>query len=285
MREQLLKEAAEKWEKLTITDDFIFAKVMRDKTICQEVLERLLQIKISDIVYLEEQKTVDIAFDAKSVRLDVYVEDGKRIFDIEMQTANNRDLAKRSRYYQSMMDLNAIEKGAIYKSLKESYVIFICTFDPFKEGLSRYDFEQYCKQNKGLCLNDGAHKLFLNASAYEREETPEVKHFLQYVAENKVNNEDAFISRVAKRIEAIKTNREWRVEYMTLYVREMEIKEESLAEGLAKGMVKGRQEGMKTMQYQIAKSLLDKLSDQEIAETTGLMVEQVRKLRVAQSKA
>ena len=35
------------------------------------LLERLLQTKIRDIVYLDEQKTIDIEKDAKSVRLDV----------------------------------------------------------------------------------------------------------------------------------------------------------------------------------------------------------------------
>ena len=59
------------WEELEIKYDFMFAKVMRDKRICKMLLERLLQTKIRDIVYLDEQKTIDIEKDAKSVRLDV----------------------------------------------------------------------------------------------------------------------------------------------------------------------------------------------------------------------
>ena len=46
-------EAMETWEKLEIKDDFLFAKVMRDKKICRMLLEKLLQIEIKDIVYLE----------------------------------------------------------------------------------------------------------------------------------------------------------------------------------------------------------------------------------------
>ena len=106
-------EAMETWEKLEIKDDFLFAKVMRDKKICRMLLEKLLQIEIKDIVYLEEQKTLAIGKDAKSVRLDVYLEEGDRVFDLEMQTTNKRNLPKRSRYYQGMIDLNTIEKRAM----------------------------------------------------------------------------------------------------------------------------------------------------------------------------
>ena len=62
-------EVIKTWEELEIKDDFMFAKVMRDKEICKKLLERLLQTKIRDIVYLEEQKAIDIEKDAKSVRL------------------------------------------------------------------------------------------------------------------------------------------------------------------------------------------------------------------------
>ena len=61
-------EVIKTWEELEIKDDFMFAKVMRDKEICKKLLERLLQTKIRDIVYLEEQKAIDIEKDAKSVR-------------------------------------------------------------------------------------------------------------------------------------------------------------------------------------------------------------------------
>lgn len=97
-----MREAIKAWEKLEIKDDFMFAKVMRDKKLCKKLLERLLQTKIKDIVYLEEQNSIDIEKDAKSIRLDVYIEDGNRVFNLEMQTTNKRNLPKRSRYYQGI---------------------------------------------------------------------------------------------------------------------------------------------------------------------------------------
>ena len=53
-----MQEAIKAWEELEIKDDFMFAKVMRDKKLCKKLLERLLQTKIRDIVYLEEQKPI-----------------------------------------------------------------------------------------------------------------------------------------------------------------------------------------------------------------------------------
>ncbi len=87
----------EKWEDLTISNDFIFAKLMTDKEICKEIIENLLHIKIKDIKYIQEQKTINIKYDAKSIRLDVYVEADNKIYNIEMQVVNKKELANRSR--------------------------------------------------------------------------------------------------------------------------------------------------------------------------------------------
>ncbi len=85
------------WETLPISNDFIFAKLMRNKEICKELLEALLDLSIDHITFPEEQKAIDIHADAKSVRLDVYVKDDEdTVYNIEIQTANTDDLAKRA---------------------------------------------------------------------------------------------------------------------------------------------------------------------------------------------
>ena len=43
-----MQEAIKAWEELEIKDDFLFAKVMRDKRLCKKLLERLLQTKIEE---------------------------------------------------------------------------------------------------------------------------------------------------------------------------------------------------------------------------------------------
>ncbi|GFI49637.1 hypothetical protein IMSAGC020_00837 [Lachnospiraceae bacterium] len=229
-----MHEAIRIWEELEIKDEFMFAKVMQDKRLCKMLLERLLQTKIKDIVYLEDEKAIDIEKDAKSVRLDVYIEDGNRVFDLEMQTTDKGNLPQRSRYYQGMIDLNTIEKGENYKKLKESYVIFICTFDPFRQGKAQYTFENLCLEDKNLKLNDGAKKVFFNAKDYMDAENEDVREFLRYVSGNKSDN--SFVKEIDKKVEQIKASKEWRLEYMTLLMREAEIREEGREEGI-RGMV------------------------------------------------
>ena len=233
------------WEELQIKDDFLFAKVMRDKKICAALIERLLGTKIKDIIYLEEEKKIDIKWDAKSVRLDVYVEDGNRVFNLEMQTTNQKNLPYRSRYYQGMIDLNTIEKGESYRKLKESYVIFICTFDPFEQGKAKYTFENLCVEDKELRLKDGTRKIFLNAKGYQNAEEEDVREFLKYV--NGEESDNIFVKKIESKIEQIKSNKEWRQEYMTMLMREAEIREQSREEGRLEGRLEGVEEGIKGM--------------------------------------
>ena len=155
------------WEEIGLSNDFIFGKVMSDPELCKELLERILPgIEIDHIEYPELQKPIKEDVDARSVRLDVYVKDGKNtVYDIEMQKVNTRELPKRSRYYQGMMDLQLIDSGQPYKKLNQSYVIFICLEDVFGKNRHIYTFENICREDPEIKLRDGAIKIFLNAKS------------------------------------------------------------------------------------------------------------------------
>ena len=170
------------YEELELKDDFMFSVIMRDPRYVKPFLETILRIKIAKIEYPEVQKNIDIAAGAKGIRLDVYVEDEKHtVFNLEMQTTTARNLPKRMRYYQGMIDLNILEKGDDYNHLKKSYVIFICTFDPFDEGLYRYTFEERCLETVKP-LGDETRKIFLNNKGTNDAEVPkELVHFLKYM--------------------------------------------------------------------------------------------------------
>ena len=107
-----------KYEELDITDPFIFAKVMSEKELCKPLLENILNIKIRDIVYVDYEETIQMTAKSKGIRLDIYVEDDDNtVFNLEMQTTTYKELPKRSRYYQGIIDLNMIEKGESYDIL------------------------------------------------------------------------------------------------------------------------------------------------------------------------
>ena len=111
-----------------------------------------------------------------------------KVYNIEMQVSNKKDLDKRVRYYQDLIDINILEKGADYKDLKESYVVFICLFDPFGRGGSRYTFRNRCDEYPDLVLKDDTYKIFFNTKNTQNEKNIDVKSFLQYVNGEKVNN-------------------------------------------------------------------------------------------------
>ena len=225
------KEFSAVWESLGISNDFMFGKVMQDAELCKELLQRILpDLEIDHVEYPETQKGIRPDVDAKSVRLDVYVRDGKgTVYDIEMQVADTRELPKRSRYYQSMIDLQMIDKGQSYKKLKPSYVIFICSFDIFNKGRHIYTFENTCKEDNSVFLEDGAVKIFLNADGKQDDVSKELKAFLDYVAGKE--SEDNFVQRLAEAVKEAKKNREWRHEYMTLLMRDQENMEKGQSVG------------------------------------------------------
>ena len=232
------------WGELSLSDNFLFQKVMRNKRLCKKLIEKILQIKIRDITYPEEEKTIQMGMDAKSIRLDVYVEDDKgTVYDLEMQTTSGpkQELPKRTRYYQGMIDMNLIEKGEDYEKLNPCFIVFICTFDPFQRGLPMYTFTNLCHED-GEELGDETTKLFLSSPNYEKAHDVELRDFLQYV-EKKVA-EGVFAKELDQEVQRVKNEEETRREYMTLAMeikrQRAEAREEALAEGMEKGMEKGQ---------------------------------------------
>lgn len=111
------------WDTLTITNDHVFFTLMKSPDIAKEILERTLLTKVKEFKYIELQKTVNVLHDAKSIRLDVYLEDEDKIYNIEMQVVENRDLRRRTRFYQSMIDIDNFEAGAFYRDLKDVIIL------------------------------------------------------------------------------------------------------------------------------------------------------------------
>ena len=219
------------WEDLGISNDFLFGKVMQNPKLCKELLQRILpDLKIDRIEYPELQKTIKPDADAKSIRLDVYVKDDKNVvYNIEMQASDTKELPKRSRYYQSLMDLQLIDKGQTYRRLNRSFIIFICLEDIFGHGRHIYTFENLCKEDSSISMGDETTKIFLNADSSMDDVSKELKAFLDYVA-GKITN-DAFVQELDEAVEKAKQNREWRHEYMTLLMRDQINVEKGIEQG------------------------------------------------------
>ena len=235
------------YEELTIQDNFIFQKVMRNKRICKQTIERLLDIDIKDISYPEEEKSIDIRLDSKSIRMDVYVNDDKgTVFNIEMQTSKDmEELVKRTRYYQALIDIDLLEKGQSYSALNDTYIIFICTFGVFTGNRHKYSFKNLCIEEQGLSLDDGTTKLFLSTKGTADDISKPLKYFLDYI--DGKEPADELMQEIDNEVDTIKRCDEWRRDYMTLAFemdrKFAEGKAEGLAEGKAEGLAEGKAEG------------------------------------------
>lgn len=78
-----------------------------------------------------------------------------------------------------MIDLQLIDKGQDYDTLNNSYIIFICLSDLFEKSRYMYTFENICKEDSEVMLNDGAKKVFLNADGRNGAVSKELKAFLR----------------------------------------------------------------------------------------------------------
>ena len=227
--------AIKPWEDLTIADDYMFKLVMRHPNICKRLIEKILNIKIKHIDYLDDEKSLKFRYSGKGIRLDVYVEGDDTIYDIEMQVRDYGDteIAYRTRYYQSMIDVEALAAGTDYKKLKKSYIIFICPFALFGGHRHMYTFRNICLQDKTLELNDGTTKVFLCSDGQLDDVTPDIKAFLDYIKGLPTNDE--FVNSIDHFIKEIKIKEEERVSYMTFAMKIQEAHDEGRAEGRAEG--------------------------------------------------
>ena len=269
MQENIGKKKQKTLQELNLEDDFLFAKVMSDKEICRRVIEKILDIKIKEIKMPEEQKVIDILLDSKSVRLDVYVNDDKgTIYNVEMQQGKNINLAKRSRYYQGNIDLDKISKGEDYLTLNKSYVIFICTFDPFGKGRHRYTFENRCLEDLDIGLTDETTKVFLNTSGIMNDVDDEMLEFLKYVEQSTdevaFNSKSDLVKAINQKVNHVKHDKAMEVQYMTLLERDRINFEEGRMEEKEKN----------------AKALLDVLDDETISKKLDMPIEKVKELRL-----
>ena len=248
-------------------------RLMSDKENCKGFLERALSMKI-DHVEISTEKNIVYHPEYRGVRLDVYAKDEKNTrYNIEMQVLKQPALGRRSRYYQSQMDMELLAKGCEYAELPDSYVIFLCDFDPFGEGKYRYTFRKSCEETQKASLKDGRCIMFLNTCGENAEDVPEeLVSFLKFVhadlKESQTDFQDDYVRQVQKSVTHIKGSREMEERFMLL---ELLMKDER-REGRKEGRKEGLKAAIEMLQMVLSKfgqlpdSLLETLYEQEDIE-------------------
>ena len=179
------------------------------------------------------------------------------------------------------MDVDNLLRGQSYADLKESYVIFICTQDPFGKGLPVYTFRNVCSEDGALFLDDKSYKVFYNVGAYGKEGEPELSALLEYLCERRTTS--GFTQRIDALVEKAKRNEKFRSVYMSLNIREDDLRMAGEKIGFERGIRKGRRDGIAAGSYQKARETA-KLMQREscsvdfIQRMTGLSEAEIEKL-------
>lgn len=230
------------FSELTIKDDFMFGVVMMEEENCRGMLELILPFPIGTIEVRREE-SLKYHPEFKGVRLDVSArgEMGKR-YNIEMQTVHKPALGKRARYYSSQMDMDLLGTGGDYTEITDTYVIFVCDFDPFNAKRYLYSFATLCKEEPGLSAEDGRYMIFLNTKGTNDDEvSPELAAFLKYVGAGREESEadygSPYVDGLQKTVQRLRQSWDMEVKYMSLELAFQDERREGYHEGLEKGQI------------------------------------------------
>lgn len=249
------------FQELNLSDDYLFEKVMENEIVLKAVIEKILDIRISRLEIIQPQRMIEIRPEAKGIRLDVFADDaeGNR-YSVEMQKWNEYNLNKRGRYYHSMMALDLLEKGEPYRNLRNSCVIFIRLFDPFRQGRHRYTFEQRCLENLEMGLNDGMKTVFLSTKGFQNDTDNDILAFLKYIEESTDEvaraSESKLVRLLHQQVKSVKNNQALEAEFMKLLERDERNYERGLEEGIKEGITQGLKRGL---DYGIRAMILDNI--------------------------
>ena len=158
------------------------------------------------------------------------------------------------------MDANLLQKGEDFEQLPETYVVFITEHDVMAKGLPLYQVER-CILATGEKFEDGAHIIYVNG-AY-RDETPIGKLMHDFSCTDPA---DMHYGVLADRVRFFKESKEG----VAIMCKAMEdMRNQTLREGM----------------MEVAHRMLaaGKYALEEIAEISGLSLDEVKKLQTGQS--
>lgn len=242
-----------------LSDFALFLSVMKNKTAYECTLSIILD---EPDVKMEEVKVEQVIlnhYGKRAIRLDAWgkTTDDRQI-NMEMQNDSDTDfLPKRSRYYQGLLDSPLLKSGkrTKYKELPSSIIIFITQDDIFGKDIAKYTFTEQCEEIKGLHLEDGTTKIFLNMTS--KNGSKELISLLQYMKDTRLDNpnietEDERLIKLNEIVSEVKESEEWEAVQMNI-----------LEVGIQRGLEQGEQ---KKIVSQVCKKMAKGYTVEKIAD-------------------
>lgn len=270
---------------LNLMDKFLFDETMEDK----DNMKTLLDIVLGQDTHLKYPPQTEKEFrnskENRQIRLDVYaIDEDYVVYDTEPQKQNTKNLPKRSRLYQGLIDSNLLPPGSIdFNALNTVIIIMIMPFDLFGYELYQYTFRMKCEEISELELEDGATRIFLNSHGKHPEfVNPELIELLEYMEKSTdtvaKKCESKRIHQIHERITKLKSSKEMEIKYMQKWEEKEIERQEAYAEGERVGEKRGRTEG-ETRINKLTKYLLEQERTEDLKKAVSDAAYQAKLLK------
>ena len=270
---------------LNLMDKFLFDEAMEDK----DNMKTLLDIVLGQDTHLKYPPQTEKEFrnskENRQIRLDVYaIDEDDVVYDTEPQKQNTKNLPKRSRLYQGLLDSNLLPPGSIdFNALNTVIIIMIMPFDLFGYELYQYTFRMKCEEISELELEDGATRIFLNSHGKHPEfVNPELIELLEYMEKSTdtvaKKCESKRIHQMHERITKLKSSKEMEIKYMQKWEEKEIERQEAYAEGERVGEKRGRTEG-ETRINKLTKYLLEQERTEDLKKAVSDAAYQAKLLK------
>ena len=255
---------------LNLLDRFLFAEAMEDPVIMQTILEIILgkDILLKYPPQAEKEKRSSPLF--RFIRMDVWAMDmDDTVYDAEVQKEDTKNLPRRSRLYQSMIDTKLLDPGEVdFGRMNNVYTIMIAPFDLFGKGLCRYTFRMRCDEDPEIALDDGAARIFLNTRGKDpsgvSEELIELLRYIEHTTEEVSSScRSGKIRELQRRIAMVKSSEEIGVKYMQEWEEKVIEQRRAWEEGVEEGRAEGQEYQLFRM---VRRKMLKGCEAEEIAD-------------------
>ena len=244
-------------EELDMMDAFLFEAATENaenaKKIARIIIERVTGRQVKNLVIETQKQLKGINVDKRGIRMDLYStekdseENGGnvlRVYDIEPNNYKEKEIARRNRFYQSLIDAKLLPAGTDFEKMPDIISIWILPYDPFGDDRLLYTVKSVVTENEKLVYNDGVSKIFLYTKG-TKGGSKALKALLTYMeSTSRENAVDEELLQIQDIVDNVKGSDKERERYMKLYgVIDYE-KRDSFEEGRESGLREGRETGL-----------------------------------------
>ena len=237
---------------LNMMDSFLFEAATEDmenaKKIAKIIIRRATGHLVENLIIESQKQLKGLSLDKHGIRMDLYMQETSsseenastlRLYDIEPNKYYEKDLPRRNRFYQSLLDSKLLPSNSRYQKLPDMITIWILPYDPFGDNRMIYTIKNMVVENQNLVYNDGITKIILYTKG-TKGGSKELRDLLAYMEKTTLSNAvDEELLELHEIIGNVKSKEDVGERYMTLQEMIDYEKRDSYEDGLKNGLKNG----------------------------------------------